>query len=422
MKQGKSLITFVITALAVMLAIYFGVYVFNALNEPYRTTLVYTYTSNDSVEIDGLIVREETVFPAQAGIVEIIRGEGERVGTGQTVALAYRDSQAQTDQTQIQALEQEIQLLEYAISQSGSIDSAARLDEDILQSVVELRSAAALGNYADLENQVRAVKSNVLKRGYTYGDGVTAAELKTQLQELNGQLSLLNQRSAQATTRVTAGKPGIFSSLVDGYESQLSPATLSQLTPESLDTLMKNPANGESSGLGKLITSNRWYFAANLPSQSAQRLHEGETAMLRFTGDFTQDVDMSVEQIGPAQGDQTLVIFSSSRYLSDTTLLRRQRVELIFDSWSGLRIPKSALRLVEETQEDEETHEVTVTTKLGVYTLVNGRTEFKEAEVIIEGSDYYVVRPVGADRKILRAGDEVITQATGLQDGQLLEY
>ena len=58
-----------------------------------------------------------------------------------------------------------------AISQSGGVDSAARLDEDILQALVDLRAACALGDYADLEEQVLEIKSDVLKRGYTYGTG-----------------------------------------------------------------------------------------------------------------------------------------------------------------------------------------------------------------------------------------------------------
>ena len=129
---------------------------------------------------------------------------------------------------------------------------------------------------------------------------------------------------------------------------------------------------------------------------------------------------MTVVQVGEPEGDQCTVVFSSDRYLSRTTLLRRQTAQLIFDSWSGLRIPKTALRLVEETVTDEETGQETTETRLGVYALVNKRTEFKEVEVLTEGSDYYVVSPVGTGRRILRAGDEVITQATGLEDGQLL--
>ena len=141
---------------------------------------------------------------------------------------------------------------------------------------------------------------------------------------------------------------------------------------------------------------------------------------MRFTGDFTQDVDMSVVYVSPPENDQCVVVFSTDRYLSRTTLLRRQTAELIFESWSGLRIPKSALRLVEEQTEDDQTGEMIQTTRIGVYAVVNGRTEFKEVDVMIEGSDYYVVSPVGTGRKILRAGDEIITQALGLQDGQLL--
>ena len=420
MKQGKPLIAFVMAVMFFVLAIYLGVYAFRALDEPYRTTLAYSYTAVDSVEADGLLVREEVVFPGQSGIVELTRSEGEKVGVGQTVALVYRDAQAQADQAQIQALTQEIQLLQYAVSQSGSVESAARLDEEILQGMVSLRSSSALGDYNDLEDQIRTVKSDILKRGYTYGDGLTAADLTAQLQALSGQLSALNQSSSAATTRVTSSQSGVFSSLVDGYEASLTPSSVMELTPSALSSLINQPGEAAESSTGKLITSNQWYFAAILPLSCAQRLEERDSALLRFTGDFTQDVDMSVVHISQTEGERAVVVFSTDKYLSRTTLLRRQTAELIFDSWSGLRIPKSALRLVEEETTDEETGEVTQTTRLGVYALVNGRTEFKEVDVVIEGSDYYVVSPVGTGRKILRAGDEIITQATGLQDGQLL--
>ena len=434
MKQGKSFTTFVIIALAVVLAVYLGFYALRAFQDPYGTTLVYLYTVNDSVEADGLIVRREQVLPAQSGIVEITRAEGERVGVGQEVALVYQNSQAQSNQEQLDSLELEIDLLEYAISQSGGVDSAARLDEDILQALVDLRAACALGDYADLEEQVRQsqeavdeeeqvleIKSDVLKRGYTYGDGLTSADLSAQLQDLRNQRSALQQQSAFTTGRVTAPQSGTFSNLVDGYESLLTPESVFQLTPSSLAELIDNPPAADSA-LGKLITSSRWYFAASLPGEAADRLSQGGVATLRFTGEFSRDVAVTVEQIGPAEGGQTLVVFSSDRYLSQITLLRHQTAELIFESWSGLRIPTAALRLLQEEQTDEETGQVTQTTRLGVYALVAGRVTFKEVEVLTEGEDYYVVRPVGTGRDALRAGEEIITRGLDLQDGQLLEF
>lgn len=421
MKQGKPLITLVILILAATVAIYFAAYIYNALDDPYRTTQVYAYTSYDSVTVEGLVVREARVLPAQSGILEITRAEGEKVGTGQEIALVYRDSQAQANQVQIEELEMEIELLEYAIDQGGDLDSAARLDEEILQAVVGLRASYALGDCTQLRDQVMNVKSSILKRGYTYGEGLTPADLTVRLRQLKEELTVLTRQSARATTRVTAPEPGVFSSLVDGYESLLTPDTVLQLTPSALQELIDNPAGEESGALGKLLTSNTWYFAANLPKQSAERLTEGKTATLRFSGELNREVEMTVEQIGPTEQNKTLVVFSSSRYLILTTLLRCQTVELIFDRWSGLRIPKQALHLEEVTRTDDKTGEPVSVQILAVYALVNGHAELREVEIVHEGEDYYVVRSVGTGPKVLRAEDTIITEATGLRDGLRLE-
>ena len=359
MKQGKPLITFVILAMAAVVCLYFAYYTFNALNEPYRTTQVYAYTAHDSVTAEGLVVRETLLLPAQNGILEVTRAEGEKVGKGQQVALVYRDSQAQNSQAQIEEMEVEIQLLEEAIAQSGDLESAARLDEDILQSVVELRASYAQGDYTQLRRQAMDVKSGVLKRGYTYGDGLASADLSARLRQLREELAVLTRQSARATTRVSAPTPGVFSGLVDGYETRLTPETVNQLTPTTLQELINSPAGEDGGAMGKLITSDTWYFAANLPQEAARRLEEGDIARLRFSGELNRDVEMTVDRIGATEGGKTLVVFSSNRYLTLTTLLRHQTAELVFESWSGLRIPKQALRLVEFTQEEREAAEKT---------------------------------------------------------------
>ena len=425
MKQGKSLITFVFLAFTAVLTVYFGHYVFNVFSEPYRTTQVYTYTANDSVTAEGLVVRDSLLLPAQDGILEITRAEGEKVGKGQQVALVYRDSQAQANQAQIEELELDIQLLEESIAQSGDVESAARLDEDILQAVVNLRASYALGDYNQLRDQVIAVKSGVLKRGYTYGEGLTSADLSAQLGALREQLDILTRQSARATTRVTAPASGVFSGLVDSYEAHLTPESLYQLTPASLQELITTPAREDGSYMGKLITSDTWYLAANLSKESAGRLKEGDSATLRFSGELSRDVEMDVDWIGPTEGDATLVVFSSNRYLTFTTLLRHQTVELIFESWSGLRIPKEALRLEDVVLPDSSSdsgHEPpAAATRTVVYALVNGRVESREVAIVHEDDDFYVVRPIGTGYKVLRDGDTVITHGTGLQNGLRLE-
>ena len=421
MKQGKPVITVAMAVIAVALVIYFGFYVAKVFSEPYTTALAYTYTSNDSAEAVGILVRQETVLPAQTGIVDVTRSEGEKVGVGQSVAQVYRDSQAQNNQADLEALADQIQLLEYS-SDGGGVDSAAKLDENILQAVTALHAASGVGDYNQLEDQARTLKSTVLKRGYVYGNGLGAEELSQKLNDLKSQYAALKQQTSSSTSSVRAPQSGVFSTLVDGYETAVTPQTVFQLTPSSLSALLAGQGKEAGGGMGKLITSTRWYFAAALPVSVAERLKEGSTATLRFSGDFDQDIDMRVDQVGQAEGDKSVVVFSTDRYLSQTTLLRQQTAELIFNSWSGLRIPKQALRMEKSTYTDKETGQEVRNNRLGVYALLGGRAEFKTVEVVTEGDDYYVVRSTTDESDALRAGDEVIVRATELYDGQLLEY
>ncbi len=119
-------------------------------------------------------------------------------------------------------------------------------------------------------------------------------------------------------------------------------------------------------------------------------------------------------------------------------MLRTQTVELIFESYIGIRVPKQALRMITMTLPDGETQKQMV----GVYTVVGARAEFNLVDIIREGSDYYLLAPSEeartctivrkdgnyslvtaldqSDLHILRAGDEVIVSASGLYDGKVV--
>lgn len=422
MKQGRPLITFVIALFAGALVLYAIFSVWKTFQDPFVSTYVYSYTLNDSIQTDGLIIREEQVLSGGQGIVDVTRGEGEQVGINQTVALIYRDDQARQSQEQQEALRLEITQLQYALGQGEDVSSAAKLNDDILNAMVSLRVASTQQDFSDLEDQVLEVKGKVLRREYTYSDELTTDSLSARLQELQTQYQTLINQSYSAITQVTAPVSGTFSTLVDGYEGLINLESAMNLTPQALTDLMNQTPTGDSTAVGKLIFSNRWYFAAVVTQEEGERLEQAGTLTLRFAGDFTKEVSMTVEKVNQDDQGQAVVILSSDRYLEQTTLLRRETAELIFNSRTGLRVPKSALRMVTTTSEDEETGETVETDTLGVYVVTAGRAEFKPVTILTEGDDFYVVQSVRDDKKALRAGDEVIVEATGLYDGQLLLY
>lgn len=422
MKQGRPLITFVIALFAGALVLYAIFSVWKTFQDPFVSTYVYSYTLNDSIQTDGLIIRQEQVLSGGQGIVDVTRGEGEQVGINQTVALIYRDDQARQSQEQQEALRLEITQLQYALGQGEDVSSAAKLNDDILNAMVSLRVASTQQDFSDLEDQVLEVKGKVLRREYTYSDELSTDSLATRLQELQTQYQTLINQSYSAITQVTAPVSGTFSTLVDGYEGLINLESAMNLIPQALTDLMNQTPTGDSTAVGKLISSNRWYFAAVVTQEEGERLEQAGSLTLRFAGDFTKEVSMTVEKVNQDDQGQAVVILSSDRYLEQTTLLRRETAELIFNSRTGLRVPKNALRMVTTTSEDEETGETTETNTLGVYVVTAGRAEFKPVTILTEGDDFYVVQSVRTDKKALRAGDEVIVEATGLYDGQLLLY
>ena len=417
MKQGTVFTRIAMLIILLALVGYLAVTAWRGLTDPFSTTLAYSYTEDDGAEVEGILVREEQVLPGQTGIVDLRVDEGERVGVGQAVAYLYQSEEAVARQQTIRALTLEAEQLRAAMTLTDTGD-AARLDETIIRQTVELRSAAAQKDFTALEDQVLDLKSTVLQRAYTYGQEGTGA-LQTRLTELRGEIDALRSQAERDTRAVTAPASGTFSALVDGYEGVVTPDSLADLTPDSLAQLLDQKMTEDSAALGKLITDPTWYFAALVPAETAQRLLPGHQVTLRFSRDFSGDLSATVESVGEGEG-QVVVILSSQDGLARTTLLRRQTVELIFDSRTGLRVPKQAVHLTEETVTDPDTGEEETRTVYGVYAVVAARAEFKPVEILEDSGEFYLVTPVASDKTALRAGDEIVISARDLYDGKVV--
>lgn len=430
MKQGTYINRLVMLLLFLALVAYLGVYAWQSLRDPFSSTLCYAYTVDDAVEATGWVVRQEVPLPGQTGLVDILPEEGEKVAAGETVAVIYRDAEALERKSQIRQLTLELEQLEYSLRQDNAGSDAARLDQDILSSIVALRGSTAAEDFSRLEESTMELKNLVFRRSYTYSNNTESVEsIKAMIKDVSARLIALQSASSQETTGVRAPVPGVYSGQVDGLEGVLTPESVMELTPSGLDKL-KLDANQSGEGqIGRLITSSRWYFAAPLTEAEAARLTEGKQVTVRFSRDFTGDVSMLVERIGPPENGRVAVVFSSTRFLSKITLLRRQTVEIIFDSADGIRVPKAALRVEDKTVKDKETGAESVVKQPGVYAVVGAQAEWKPVTILAEEEDFFLVEPApfqneqntNETKKALRAGDEIILSAENLYDGKVVK-
>ena len=423
MKNTNLSTKLMMAAVVLTVLIYFGMNLTAYLSDPFSTTVAYEYTDRDAVTVSGYVIRDEQAIDAEGAYVYFSRSEGERVSRGGSVALTYSDQQTLDKANTVRALEDQLSQLLYARSLADGIHSTVSLDDDVDNALTAFHIARASGAICTGDDIAGAVRSAVLRHSYAY---TGTDELDRAIADLSAEISSLSAGLSSSTTAVRAPKSGLFSSMVDGYESVLTLDSIATMTPDDYRAI----APAEASGVGKMVYGSKWYFATLLQTADAKNLSRGDYVTLRFQTGLDRELTMKVERISEEDAGQKLVILSSDKSLNLTTLLRRQNAQIIFKNYTGIRVPRSAVRIVWETVTDENGNPILNadgTEKknqiFGVYCMWGNTARFKKVEILWQEDEYMLVRSLQTNEvsRRLRAGDEVITAAADLYDGKVIE-
>ena len=401
MKKTSPLMKILPIAVLAAVLVYFAVQLYNYLSDPVNTTLVVAGQAEDTIALNGWLLRDEEVLPAQSGTLSRARQEGERVGVGQVLARVYANDGALQTVSQIETLELQLQQLQFALTSYLNPDAALKLDTSITGDILTLRQSMTGGDYTAAEGDIAPLKAAVLKRDHSYA---SQEEIQTEIKSVEGQIKSL-EASLSGTT-VTARASGTYSAVCDGYETVLTKAFLEDVTPGKLARL--RPVD-EQSNMGKLIYGDTWYYVVTLPEEQASYLKSQGAVTLRFAKGFDQNIRMQVVSVSAPEDGQAAVTLSCRKYLAQTTLLRHQAADVILRTYEGLRVPSNALRVSEEG----------VT---GVYCVDGSTAAFRPVTVLYQGQGYALVRAAdgASDTQTLRVGDEVIATAGALSDGKVI--
>lgn len=406
--------------LAVTLGVlaYFGIQGLQYLGDPLTTTLAYNYQVEEGMDLSGYVVRREQVLADEAsGLLRLQRSEGEKVSAGGTVALVYADQASLDRQREIDELSGRIEQLQFAQEASLGSEVSLKLDAQIMRSLLDYRAELAAGRLDNAEEHETELKSLVLKRDYTYSD---TEDLSGQIAELQSQLKELKAQAASSVRAVKAPVSGVYSAVVDGYETVLTPGLLADMTPSQLNAVQADETL--TSQTGKLILGDSWYYAVTMSAGQAKALRDsGGTITLRFAKGVEQDQTVTLYAVGPEEQGRVVVTFRGAYNMAQVTLLRRQSAQLIWRTVAGIRVPNEALRAA-NTKVDQEGNRTAVES-LGVYCVVGMEARFKPVEVLYSGDGFVLVRSTAASDQEslrLRPGDEIIISAKDLYDGKVV--
>lgn len=401
MKQGKSYFTVILWILLAAIAAYFGYNVVSSLYAPLMTATVTPYEAGAGYYASGFVVREEELLYSQYGTTVLNCAEGAHVAANDTVATGYRSEDAKTRQTRIDELSGQIEQLQYAWSAVSSVYDQAALDADIAGDLAQLSRYLALRDMNSVSDLSPELKGLILRRT---GSDSDSGSLQARISTLQAELETLEAQSAGDTSAILAGKAGTFSAAVDGYESVLTPERLMEMTVAEFEFVQ--PDETDANAIGRLVTSATWYYACVVPASELSGVEEGDRATLTFARDYYQPVTMRVARLGGNEAGSRLLVLSSDRALQNVTLLRQQSAEIVFTSYSGLRVPKSAVRV-----ENGQT---------GVYILEGTLAKWKPITILHDTGESYVVTLDTSSTNNLWPGDELIINAKNLYDGKVV--
>ena len=399
---------------AAALAVYLVIVVISAFSNVRETEPAVHVSVNDSFISTGWFFRDEqTVSGSASGSVKHVVYSGERVQQDAALALVYADEQSLALSREIEPLENRIRLLDSALETVGNTSDSANVDQMITLTIQQMADQAKTGQGNGMSSSADTLRTLSLQ---SVSSSVDTLDIQSERDALEAERAALEQQLSGQTTELTAPISGYYSEVVDGYENVLTRAALENLTLGEFRTLTQSPEKVDAGQvLGKMIQGFTWYLAAEIPTEQADRLSEGQDLRVNFT-QASLETPVSVYSIIREHGSDTaLLVLEGTEFNSEMVSMREQPVEIILATYSGLKVPKSAVRIEESTNSDGTTTQRTV-----VYILSGGVEKSKIINPLYEAEDYYVVEQSATNWDMLVENDQIVVRGRNLQNNMVV--
>lgn len=400
-RRGWGVLAIAVVLFACALLIWLGFGIFSGIDTPIQTVQAAEYTAYAGHTADGYIVREETVLRSPREINTLLLAEGQKTAVGQAVAVGYTSLDAQQQRLSVSELESELEQLDYAGS-AASVYDQALMDAEIMELLFTAAKELNQEDFAALEESAPHLKGLVLRR---YSTEEELAAIRQAAENTKARIRTLQQDLTGSVDYIYSPASGYFSGTLDGFETVLTPRSITTLSVSQLEAI--EPAAEHRQDVGKLIAGDIWYYLCTVPEAALKGVWVGDTVTVRFGGENHRATEMELIHLSQAENGKCVAVLSTDRYMPDMTALRALRAEVIFNSYSGLRIPKQAVRVEEDGT-------------VGVFILEGPNVIWKSVELLYDNGESYIVRLDKSSTDNLWPGDEVILSAADLYEGKVV--
>ncbi|MDR0946267.1 MAG: hypothetical protein LBM87_00775 [Ruminococcus sp.] len=376
-----------------------------SFSDKYVTETAVRYSSTETVRFQGVYVRDETVIENKPiGVVDYAVPDGGKVAADSVVARVYQSEETIAALRQIESLEKERDILTDAQNPGTTAfaqpDFISSLINDSYRSV--LRGIAS-DNFTEVGDErvklqtLTGIYKIVVKSETDYSSEIAA---------ISAQISQLQSAASPPVETIISGGSGYFVSYTDGYEGFLTTENAGAL---SADLIKRIAAEKNSTKtdlyIGKIVADYRFKILGIISSDMPDFKSGGKITLQLDT--LKQPIDVTIDEILPTENtNERLLILNCDEFGAELVARRTDNVELVINDYSGLKVPREALRFDENNER-------------GVYILQGQKITFKKVDVIYESTDF-ILSSMMNDTSFLSEFDDIILSGN-IDDSDILE-
>ncbi len=355
-------------------------------------------TMEKSFKLEGVIIRDEkliTFDSKKGGILDVSVSENEMVRKGKHVATYFDSDIDEETKNELSKINEKISKLSSATDETVvSRMSQKEFEEEIDSKVLAIAYESSGRNMAVASSLKDDINSLLETKNSKENEEVTVAE---KLEQLNIQKMQIEKKYDGVKYEITAPQHGVFSTQIDGFEDEITPALALEITVPDYENARKKTITSNDlrtkGALCKIVNNSVWYVSVVADEATAKSFAVGEAVTLRFDGDAS-DVRGTVEYISPGQSGKYMITISSTSYCTYAMESRFASLTIVKESNTGLKVPLKAVNIKDG--------------KSGVYVKTENTVKYKEIDILSKDDKYAIVRFDNTKSNSLLLYDEII--------------
>lgn len=348
----------------------------------------------NTVDATAYIVRNERVLPASStGTVFAVVDDGEKISGNMAVANIYINESDAGSKTRIDEIDEQLEILNSStVDQEYFSADVVKLEDDkneILSNIIRNKAKNKFSLCIGKKNSllISMNKLSTVKNGTSF---------ESQIKALEAEKSSLSAKTGETYTKVYTPVSGYYYGITDGYENIFTVEALEKMTISDFDKMISAQPDEQIIGgsAGKTVTQSRWYLMCQLDKSNTAGFVTGKNYTVTFPYSSNTAVTMELDRIISETDKKSVVLVFSTDFMPESfDYTRTQKIEIVSESYSGLKIPKAAMRMLPDGTK-------------GVYVLVGETVRFRRAEEIYQFDDSYIIREESDEEKQKKAAEQ----------------